>query len=42
VTLGARGDGRDLLHEAAVDEMRVYSRELTAREAFELYAAGTG
>jgi len=42
VTLGARGDGRDLLHEAAVDEMRVYSRELTAREAFELYARGTG
>jgi len=42
LTLGATGAGTELSVGLAIDELRVYSRELTAREVFELYAAGTG
>jgi len=42
LTLGATGTGTELSAGAAIDELRVYSRELTVREAFELYARGTG
>jgi len=42
LVLGALGSGSQPAREAAVDELRVYSRGLTASEVLALYAEGAG